>query len=105
MYFTHVIYLKVNDKIYVGQTNNLKLRLDEHNKGLSKYTRKYIPWKLIYYEKFTTRTEAMKREKELKTHKRRDFIREELLSGGVRRCRINQGVAGSIRQLPDSSWN
>lgn len=88
MYFTYVIYSKANNKIYVGQTNNLKLRLNEHNKGLSKYTSKYIPWELIYYEKFATRAEAMKREKELKTHRGRDFIREELLNGG-------------IRQLPD----
>ena len=36
------------------------------------------------YEHFQTRAEAMKREKELKSHKGRDFIRKELLNGRVR---------------------
>jgi len=41
--------------------------LEEHNNGLSGYTKKYIPWKLIYSEEFTTRSEAMMREKFFKS--------------------------------------
>jgi putative endonuclease len=84
LYFTYILYSEKFDKIYVGQTNNLKLRLKEYNEGLSKYTKRYIPWMLIFYEKFKTRSEAMKREKELKSHKGRDLIRNKMLNSRVR---------------------
>ncbi len=84
MYLTYVLYSQKYDKIYVGQTNNLLLRLKEHNEGLSKYTSRYIPWELLYCEQLETRSEAMRREKELKSHKGRDFIKNILLNGGVR---------------------
>jgi putative endonuclease len=51
---------------------------------LSKSTKKYLPWEIIYYEEFERRSEAMRREKELKSHKGREFIREFVLNGGVR---------------------
>ena len=84
MFYTYVLYSPNYNKIYIGQTNSIKLRLHEHNRGLSKSTKRYLPWELIYYEEFETRAESMQREKELKSHKGRDFIREKLLNGGVR---------------------
>ena len=80
----YVLYSPNYDKIYIGQTNSLKLRLEEHNSGNSRYAKRYIPWKLVHYEKFATRSEAMKREKELKSHRGRDYIRKNFLSGRVR---------------------
>ena len=84
MFYTYVLYSDRFDKIYIGQINNLEIRLREHNEGLSKYTSRYLPWKMVYYEEFQTRSEAMKREKELKSHKGREYIRKILLNGGVR---------------------
>jgi putative endonuclease len=55
---------------YTGQTDNLKLRLEEHNedhpyKGAI-YTRTRRPVKLGHFETFETRSEAMKREYQIK---------------------------------------
>ncbi|MDP6570546.1 MAG: GIY-YIG nuclease family protein [Candidatus Marinimicrobia bacterium] len=80
MFFTYVLYSKTYDQIYIGQSNNLNLRLKKHNSGRVKSTKPYSPWKLIYSESFHTRSEAMKREKELKSFQGRQFIRREILS-------------------------
>jgi putative endonuclease len=80
MYFTYVLYSHKFDRIYIGHTNNLIYRLKRHNDGLVKSTKAYRPWKIIYQEKFPNRAVAMQREKELKSHKGRDFIRNLLNS-------------------------
>jgi len=79
-YYTYVLHSPEYDKIYIGYTNNLKRRLHFHNKGIQGWTAKYIPWDLVYHEEYETKTEAMKREKELKSYQGRKFIREEILS-------------------------
>jgi len=85
MFYAYVLYSEKFDKIYIGQTNNISIRLEKHNSGKVNSTKAYLPWKIIYYEYFKTRSEVMKREKELKSHKGRDFIRKKLLNGRVRR--------------------
>ena len=50
---------------------------------MSKYTKRYVPWEIIFKEEFISRAEAMKREKELKSQKGREFI-WNLINGGVR---------------------
>ena len=81
MFYTYVLYSEKFDKIYVGSTSGIEKRIASHNEGKSGYTKKYIPWKLIYYEEFTTRSSAMKKEKEMKTHQGRDFIRKKISVG------------------------
>ncbi|MBK7629426.1 MAG: GIY-YIG nuclease family protein [Ignavibacteriales bacterium] len=61
MFYIH-IKKKINHKHYYGHTSNLQKRLNNHNNGLSIYTKKYLPWKLIYFEEFNTNSETMKRE-------------------------------------------
>ncbi len=68
-YFVYLIVscLKNNKKIsYVGYTNNIKKRLNSHNLGKgAKFTRgKY--WKLVYYKKYDSKSDAMKAEYKLK---------------------------------------
>lgn len=48
---------------YIGQCNDLDKRMSKHFDGLSKYTATKRPWKLVYFELYKTRTEAIKREK------------------------------------------
>ena len=84
MYYTYIIFSPNHSEIYIGQTSKLKERISEHNEGKSSSTKRYIPWELVHYEQFKTRAEAMGREKELKSHKGRDFIRMQLLNGRVR---------------------
>ncbi len=84
MFYVYVLYSPQFDRIYIGQTDNIGNRLERHNSGKVKSTNAYMPWELVHYEKFATRSEAMKREKELKSHKGRDYIRKNLLNGRVR---------------------
>ena len=60
--------VKCNDNsIYTGISNDLKKRLDTHSKGNgSKYIRTRLPFNLIYIEKFQNRSNALKREIEIK---------------------------------------
>ena len=68
-YFVYLIVsnLKNNKKFsYVGYTNNLKKRLKLHNSGKgAKFTRGK-KWKLVYYEKYDSKSTAMKNEIKLK---------------------------------------
>ena len=81
MYYTYALYSQKYDKIYVGSTSDIEKRLANHNEGKSRYTKSYVPWELIYYEEFVTRSSAMKREKELKTHQGRESIRKKITVG------------------------
>ena len=72
-YFVYVISTNTNSKLvtYVGYTNNLKKRLNLHNKGKgAKFTRGRR-WKVIYSEKYATKSEAKTREYYIK--KNREF--------------------------------
>lgn len=53
--------------LYIGNTNDLKRRFKEHNSGKSAYTKKFLPWDLIYYEAHMNKQDASRREKYLKT--------------------------------------
>ena len=76
MFTVYVLYSKRYDKLYIGYTADLKQRLLSHNELAKKgWTVKYRPWELIYSEEFMDKSSAMKREKELKSHNRRDFLR------------------------------
>ena len=79
MYFTYIIYSKSKDKYYVGYTHDLKLRLERHNSGWSRSTKSGIPWKLVYFEDYNEKNEAIKRENEIKRKKSRKYI-EELIN-------------------------
>ena len=68
MYFVYVLKSVKHDQFYVGHTNDINKRLMEHNSRFSEYTSKYMPWRLIYFEAFQTRSLAMWREKSLKNH-------------------------------------
>lgn len=76
-FVVYVLYSKKYGKTYVGFTSNLIERFKSHN-FLSKkgYTIKFRPWVVVYLEFFSSKTEALKREKLLKTGKGREFIKE-----------------------------
>ena len=63
------VYLTRSEKLeqyYIGQTNDLRRRVEEHKTGLSTYTRRSDDWELVYYEAYTSRKLAMKRETKFK---------------------------------------
>jgi len=77
-----VYLLRCNDKsLYCGYTNNLDKRLNEHNnsnKG-AKYTKKKRPVYLAYFEEYKSKSEALKREFEIKKLKKE--LKEKLVIG------------------------
>lgn len=68
MYYVYILRTSSNT-LYIGQTNNLERRLEEHknNKAKSaKYIRYFPSFSLVYSETYSTRKEAMRREAQLK---------------------------------------
>jgi len=78
-FYTYIIYSESKDKYYIGHTENIDLRLERHNSGWSKSTKSGIPWKIMYFEEYKTKSQAMKREYEIKRKKSRKYI-EHLIS-------------------------
>ena len=79
LYFVYIIYSATRDRYYTGHTDNLPKRIEQHNNGYESSTKSGVPWKLKYTEEFKTRSEAMKREYEIKSKKSRKYI-EKLIS-------------------------
>lgn len=75
MYFVYVLKSLKNNKRYIGYTSkNPQERLKEHNKGDNSWTRQDRLFKLIYREKHSTKSEAIKGERFLKSGKGREFL-------------------------------
>lgn len=68
MFHVYILKSKKAGKVYIGFTNNLERRLEEHNAGFSQFTKAYIPWDLIYYESYQSWKDAKDREFKLKHH-------------------------------------
>ncbi|GAB6283792.1 MAG: hypothetical protein STSR0008_26260 [Ignavibacterium sp.] len=81
-WFTYILYSLKIDKFYVGSTNDIHWRLERHNLGWGKFTKKGIPWQLMYYEEFESKSDALKRENEIKNKKSRKFIEKLIHAGG-----------------------
>ena len=68
MYCVYVLKSQKWNKPYIGVTSDLRKRFKEHNSMETKSTRYGIPWKLIYYEAYLDKSDAVKREIQLKKH-------------------------------------
>jgi len=79
MFFAYVIKSIHHDYIYKGHCENLEKRLQQHNAGYTESIKKWVPFKLAYYESFETREEAIKREKYFKSAAGRRFLKVKLL--------------------------
>jgi len=66
MYQVYILKSKKDNSLYVGYTNNIERRLNEHNTGQVKYTESRKPWNLVYYESFASLEDARQRERNLK---------------------------------------
>ncbi len=77
--YVYILYSAKLDRYYVGSTDNIIRRLGEHNRKKGKYTDVGIPWVLCYTEEYSFRTDAYKRELEIKGKKSRKYI-ESLVS-------------------------
>ena len=81
MFTVYVLHSPRFDKIYIGFTSNLEERIKSHNElGKKGFTVKFRPWTVIHTETFSSKKEAMDREKQLKGAKGRLWIRQNLIS-------------------------
>ncbi|TDO23424.1 GIY-YIG nuclease family protein [Sediminibacterium goheungense] len=78
MFYAYVLFSLNKGIYYKGSTENLVVRVQQHNDGLVAFTSKYRPWKIVYYEVFSTRAEALKREKFFKSGKGREWLKNTL---------------------------
>ncbi|MCH7827102.1 MAG: GIY-YIG nuclease family protein [Bacteroidetes bacterium] len=79
-YYVYILKSLVDGKFYTGYTSNLKKRLDEHNKGLTKSTKSRRPFELVYFEGSVNIKDVMKREKYLKTTYGKRYIRNRIIN-------------------------
>jgi putative endonuclease len=67
MYDVYILLSYNLKHTYVGITDNVVRRLNQHNRGYHFYTKRHKPWKVIYQEQYNDRLEGRKREKYLKS--------------------------------------
>jgi putative endonuclease len=65
-HFVYIIQSQKDHKYYIGSTSNLESRLIYHNSGRQRSTRSRIPFRLVYSEKFNSKSEALRRERYIK---------------------------------------
>jgi len=69
MFFVYIIKSLKDGSFYIGQTNDFEDRLRRHNGGHCKFTKSRAPYELVRIEEFSTRNEAMIRERQIKSWK------------------------------------
>jgi putative endonuclease len=72
----YILYSESLDKYYIGHTSNLEERLKKHNNRHKGFTGKNGYWKVVYTEHYGSKSEAMKREREIKSWKSRVKIQK-----------------------------
>jgi putative endonuclease len=86
MFFVYVIRSEMDGRFYVGLTQHTENRILQHNKGSVFSTKGYRPWKLFFTESFSTRPEARKREKYLKSGVGKEYIKNNWPGSSVNRA-------------------
>ncbi|MBS1669110.1 MAG: GIY-YIG nuclease family protein [Bacteroidetes bacterium] len=66
MYYVYIIESLVDRDLYKGSIENYQKRLEQHNNGVSQFTRTKMPWRLVFVQNVPTKKEALIIEKKLK---------------------------------------
>lgn len=66
MYYAYILFSLKDNQLYIGFTNDLKIRFKKHTAGFVRATKHRLPLKLIYYEAYLRESDAKRREKFLK---------------------------------------
>ncbi len=80
-YYTYILVSKKNGKFYTGTTNNVKNRVEQHNKGLVMSTRYMRPLRLVYVEGCLNKYDAYRREKYLKSGVGKRYVKNRIKRG------------------------
>lgn len=79
MHYVYIIQSQKDKSYYVGSTANLKVRLQEHNRGEVRYTSSKVPHELVWYCAFLSKMKALNFEKYLKQGSGFAFVRKRLV--------------------------
>ncbi len=77
-YYVYILNNKQKNFIYIGYSENLKQRIEDHNKGRSTSTKKYTPLELIHHEAYCDKIDAKRRERYLKTNRGKTTLKTML---------------------------
>ena len=76
MYYVYILQSRKDNKFYIGSTSNVESRLKFHNAGRQRSTRHRIPFEIVRVEKYESKSEALKREKQIKSYKGGEAFRK-----------------------------
>ncbi len=66
MYTTYILYSFSRNRFYSGHCEQMTKRLEQHNTGRNKSTKSGIPWKIVFTQEFSSRSEAATLESRIK---------------------------------------
>jgi len=75
MHFVYVLLSKKDSQFYIGYTEDILKRVEDHNEGKNESTRARRPLDLLYYEAHTSKEDALRREHYFKTSKGKTTLR------------------------------
>jgi len=78
MYYVYAIQSKKNKTVYVGYTNDLQKRFRLHNLGKIFSTKPYRPFRLMYYEAYRNKDDALERERFFKSGWGKNYLKRVL---------------------------
>jgi putative endonuclease len=73
-FYFYVLQSETSGRFYTGHTENLSKRIFEHNNQRTPSTKNRGPWVLFHSEEYPTRSDAARREREVKRMKSRGYI-------------------------------
>jgi putative endonuclease len=76
MFSAYIVQSEKTKRYYIGSTEDLTNRLNEYNFGETKSIRSGIPWKLLHIEKYKTRSEAIKKEQQIKARGAKRYVED-----------------------------
>jgi putative endonuclease len=79
LYHVYILQSQTTGRYYIGQSIDVRARIAYHNANYSLSLKNRGPWKLVYTEQYASRSEAVRRERQIKSWKDRRMI-EKLLS-------------------------
>ena len=77
MFTCYILFSRRTSRYYVGSTQDMANRLQEHNSGEGHATRSGAPWVIVWKEEFLTRREALVRERQIKARGIRRFLEDQ----------------------------
>ena len=82
-WFVYILYSKLKNFIYIGSTNDIARRLNEHNAGLVQSTKTFRPLEVVAYVAVQSENKARELEKYFKTGSGKAILKKRILTGEV----------------------